>query len=141
MRLVAAVLTLVLGIAPGAYAQRFPPTVMVRHQQWLITYFPDGDTSRRGETVCAEHGIQIQRALSLAEEQETLLHELLHAGACDVGGAPFYNSPSDFGIEHTGIENITGVVLDILQENPALLQYFAPGPVETNALKNRDTEH
>ena len=133
------VLALVL-VASGAYAQRFPSTVMVRHQQWLVTYFPDGDT-RRGETICEEHGIQIQRALSLAEEQDTLLHELLHAEACNVGGAPYYNTPSDFDIQHAGINHIPSVVLDILQENPELLQYFAPGPPETTALKDRDTEH
>lgn len=80
-----------------------------------------------GATFCSDHVIAMRSNLPISRRRDTLLHELLHVGACGAGTqdqqARYYNSKSME--DHTGIERISSVYSEFFLTNPELVKYLS----------------
>jgi hypothetical protein len=121
------------------YERPSPPKIVyVRGNEWTIYFgyltFPNGKSiddylnkeQAVGASMCLQQAIMIHTGLPIADERETIFHELLHAGSCDgksdIPNIQFYNSVSVKN--HKGLDRFSGFTLDLLRENPELARYL-----------------
>jgi hypothetical protein len=81
-----------------------------------------------GETYCQDATILVKKDLPYAEERDTVMHELLHAGTCTESKDGkidnlYYNSSSQDS--HEGIYRIAQYITELEYENPELTHYLA----------------
>jgi hypothetical protein len=129
--------TVIVTVGVGYYDAP-PPIVYLNGKIWHLRFKTDLPTenyvSKKGlvtlaQTFCASRTIELLDSLSTKQLHQTLMHELLHANACNkVGGmrdSTYYNSTSDASLEHKGIDHIATFIADLFLYNPDLGKYYA----------------
>lgn len=116
--------------APKVYANATVQMVMVRGNEWAVLFGSEDPildlAGFYGITDCAHQKIYIHGSLNMANQRDSVLHEILHAGTCDEAGNShnrFYNSDTDAG--HEGIYKIADFMSTLLHDNPELAIYFS----------------
>lgn len=106
-----------------------PSSVFIRGHQWgIIENQPTDIFLDKADvyafTDCTQQAIFVREGMSNANERDTLLHELLHAGTCDDGKPDnlYWNSTSQES--HEGIYKISNYLSELLYENPDLVKYL-----------------
>lgn len=102
-----------------------PKTILVGKDVWTVYQTPEllDGTGFLGETDCRNHIILYMR-IPQESPQISILHELLHAGACK-GNLPdnhYWNSEDD--ATHGGIYRISTFEAEILRDNPQLAEWL-----------------
>lgn len=87
----------------------FPFTVEFRHDHTNA-----GELDSNGQRIHVAHGMALQ------QEQDTVLHEVLHACAYLVGLSARWATEH----EEEFIRCVTGPLLDVLKRNPKLTEYL-----------------
>lgn len=92
-----------------------PSSVHLMGRDYSITY--DLDNGNFGACDVMEGEIEVREGLSLMEEQDTVLHEIMHGvwAVMDIGNAKWE--------EHVIRKMATGLAL-VLKQNPNLAQYL-----------------
>jgi hypothetical protein len=112
-----------------AYPNGESQVVYVRGTRWAVFVGSEDALldllDMYGITDCKKQAIYIRGSLTLANQRDSVLHELLHAGTCDTAGDThnmFYNSETAGG--HEGIYKIAGFMSTLLHDNPELANYL-----------------
>src|SRR5712671_2390564 len=112
----ALVLTMSMSSAPQV-STNLPDHLTINGVQWKIEKTDWDPRGVAGLTNYRSHTIYISRGQSLADEQDTLMHELLH---CVMGYA--FSEEKIRG--HEVISSLTPKLLQLFKENPALVKYL-----------------
>jgi hypothetical protein len=96
---------------------RLPDHLFINNVQWKIAMTDWDPRGVSGLTSYNSHTIYISRKQSLKNEQDTLMHELLHC----VMGHKFTDKKV---IGHDIIANLTPKLLQLFRDNPELVKYL-----------------
>lgn len=94
-----------------------PNHLVINNVPWKIAMTDWDPRGVSGLTSYDSHTIYISRRQSLKDEQDTLMHELLHS----VMGHKFTDKKV---IGHDMIANLTPKLLQLFRDNPELVKYF-----------------
>lgn len=118
--------------APASFATHTatPTLIFVRGHQWVVVENKEStkfltDNNLAGYTDCAQNAIFLTQKETAADERDTLLHELLHAGTCEDGKSNNLYWNSTTSEDHEGIYKISDYFSDLFYENPELAKYLA----------------
>jgi|tagenome__1003787_1003787.scaffolds.fasta_scaffold19621731_2 hypothetical protein len=97
--------------------RQLPQSISVNSVAWKVEMTDWDPRGVSGMTDHTHHVIFIARKQSLRDEQDTLLHELMH---CVMG--PGFSDQRLSG--HDAIRDLTPRLLRLMQQNPALTEYL-----------------
>jgi hypothetical protein len=123
-------LVLMMSSVPQA-STSLPDQLTISGVQWRIEKTDWDPRGVAGLTNYSSHTIYISRRQSLAEEQDTLMHELLH---CVMGHA--FSDEKIRG--HEVISSLTPKLLQLFKENPQLVKYFQQNSATLSAKQSAD---
>jgi hypothetical protein len=121
---------------PSLSENGVPKEVTIDNQRWSLVQVDhftgaDGkpDDPRTGphtgaETFCKRLTIAYLYAEDPVSQRVTLMHELLHAGACLHGGDTWWNSEHPTETVHDGIERIAEFETTFLRSNPEFAAWY-----------------
>lgn len=108
---------------PKVYADGVGEAVFIRGSRWGIVVGKKDEIldvlGMYALTDCPSKRIYVHSSLTIANQRDTILHELLHAGTCDEEGKlhnKFYNSDDE--ADHAGIYKIANYMSELLHEKP-----------------------
>ena len=110
-------LLLLLQVASPPPGSTLPSHLVINNVQWKIAMADWDPRGISGLTSYTAHTIYISRKQSLKNEQDTLLHELLHC----VMGHKFTDKKVS---GHDVIATITPKLLQLFKDNPELVTYL-----------------
>ena len=110
-----------------------PAHLHISGQRWDVTKvvaFDDAVGHKPGErfaaktaqTICSYHVIQYIDTRDPIELRASLAHEIFHAGACEHGGARWWNSRSDK--RHEGIYHLGEFTAQFMHDNPVYVKWM-----------------
>jgi len=109
----------------------FPHILFIRGHRWVVildeTNYMDNHHIF-GETNCKDEEILVKSGLTVANQRDTLFHEILHAGTCteskdgDVNNLYWNSSTPE---KHEGIYRLSQYLTELFYENPELVKYLA----------------
>jgi hypothetical protein len=108
-----------------------PDHLTISGVEWKIQHTDWDPRGVAGLTNYRLHTIYISSKQSLSDEQDTLMHELLH---CVMGHA--FSDEKMRG--HEVISDLTPKLLQLFKENPALVKYLQQNPQTSSAKQSAD---
>ena len=99
-----------------------PSAIKIGAQVYLrVKAPPSGDPSPRGETNNRKSQFYLADDLSLSQQQDTLLHEVLHM---IWDNFPRVDLPSQKDLEETVVSGLSPYLLAALRDNPKLVAFL-----------------
>lgn len=131
MRVVAGLLVLAFLSVWARSADNLPRGFTRHGEAWTIRYVKvvDGNPVNDAETYCPSHRIDVRSDIKGRELAKSLLHEIMHALACDpyfANDKKWNNSDDkDDGYEgHEGIYWGSEELLAFMQDNPQFVEFL-----------------
>lgn len=87
-------------------------------------HLPNNVPTTLAETYCQHRTISYITDNSQKATRITLLHEILHAGACYHGGDEWYNNINPTATYHPGIYNTSEFMTNFILSNPAFMNWY-----------------
>ncbi len=131
MRVLLGLVVLALASAAANSGDSVPHGFTKHGEAWTIRYVgvADGDSANDAVTFCAFRRIDVRKDIKGRELAKSLLHEVMHALACDGGFAndKHWNNSDDKDDGYEGHEGIywgAEELLGFIQENPQFVAFL-----------------
>lgn len=97
-----------------------PTSLLINEHVWRVDYQTDAQMpDTEGQSIAALKTIRIRRGQCLAEEQDSLWHEVHHALV-----PPDVDQDKTKWTIHKSIEGFTPAELHVMHDNPELVRYL-----------------